>query len=248
MFKIYRVNVFESTNVIGVMAWSPLAMAALIFIAVCVITFLCVWQVTWPIVEKIIAILIGIGITVALHGAVITCLGSYHYSAFYRKNPLYGNFCTLGLECWHIALSITSVVSRIGKLFTIISVFLGRIDRPVLAADLEWDYFPVIFRQSILAVEAHRHPYLERLGLMYMMKLRYGNQFGTRAGSIWRLLFVFALMPWLRRYRIQGDAELNAGEIMARLKERKNYEKLEKENTILKCRITDIDTLYDELG
>ena len=45
MFKIYRNNVFDSAYVIGVMAWSPLAMAALIFILVSVVAFLCVWQV-----------------------------------------------------------------------------------------------------------------------------------------------------------------------------------------------------------
>ena len=35
-----------------------------------------------------------------------------------------------------------------------------------------------------------------------MMKLRHGDNFGRVSGSIWRLLFVFALMPWLRKYRI----------------------------------------------
>lgn len=38
-----------------------------------------------------------------------------------------------------------------------------------------------------------------------MMKLRYGNQFSTTAGATWRLLFVIALMPWLRTYRIQEE-------------------------------------------
>merc|ERR1711915_1004715 len=57
----------------------------------------------------------------------------------------------------------------------------------------------------MLMAEAHHHPYLERLGIMYMMKLRYGDQFATTAGATWRLLFVTSLMPWLRKHRIQDE-------------------------------------------
>jgi hypothetical protein len=70
------------------------------------------------------------------------------------------------------------------------------------------DTYPIAFRKDLLVHEAHRHPYLERLGVMYMLKLKYGKAFATRAGSCWRLLFVMAFMPWLRRYRVRftGDA------------------------------------------
>lgn len=65
------------------------------------------------------------------------------------------------------------------------------------------DIFPFIFRKDILTHEAHRHPYLERIGLIYMTKLRH-ESFGNTACTSWRLLFVFALMPWLRKYRLRS--------------------------------------------
>ena len=67
---------------------------------------------------------------------------------------------------------------------------------------MELDNYPSIFLKDILSHEAHRHPYIELMGVMYLMKLRYGENFGKRAGSTWRLIFVYALMPWLNKYRI----------------------------------------------
>lgn len=69
------------------------------------------------------------------------------------------------------------------------------------------DAGPFAFRKDLLLHDAHRHPYIERLGLLYMMKLRFGNSFATRNGSCWRLLFTLALMPWFRKYRIRSYAE-----------------------------------------
>jgi len=89
-------------------------------------------------------------------------------------------------------------------------LFIGRVDRPLLADDLTLDSYPHVFRQAVLASDAHRHPYIERLGMMYLMKLKHGDKFGKRSSSTWRLLFVFALMPWLRKYRIRDESEKEA--------------------------------------
>lgn len=40
------------------------------------------------------------------------------------------------------------------------------------------------------------------------MKLKHGENFAKKSGSIWRLLFVFALFPWLRQYRIINEEEI----------------------------------------
>jgi hypothetical protein len=87
------------------------------------------------------------------------------------------------------------------------AVYVGRIDTPLLAdgvgkiGPVILDSYPVTFKKDILLHEAHRHPYIERLGTMYLMKVRYGDEFAHQAGAIWRLLFVLSLFPWLRKYR-----------------------------------------------
>ena len=70
-----------------------------------------------------------------------------------------------------------------------------------------------------------------------MMKFRHGENFGRASGSTWRLLFVFALMPWLRKYRIIENNERpnitdEADDIWQPVDKRKRD--LEKENSSLK--------------
>jgi len=38
-----------------------------------------------------------------------------------------------------------------------------------------------------------------------MLKLRHQDDFAKRSGSTWRLLFIFALMPWFRKDRIANN-------------------------------------------
>ena len=42
----------------------------------------------------------------------------------------------------------------------------------------------LLFLKDMLQHEAHRHPYLERIGVMYMLKLRHGDRFGSTAGRV----------------------------------------------------------------
>jgi len=70
------------------------------------------------------------------------------------------------------------------------------------------DKYPNVHLKDVLSQEAHRHPYIEQLGVIYLMKLRYRENFGETAGSCWRLLFVYSLMPWLHKYRVQARPEL----------------------------------------
>ena len=97
---------------------------------------------------------------------------------------------------------------RLVKLIMISAFYIGRLDTPLFApgvgmiGPLHLDAHPIQFRKDLLVHDAHRHPYIERLSVIYMLKLRYGEQFGHRAGGQWRLIFVIALMPWLRRYRL----------------------------------------------
>lgn len=48
------------------------------------------------------------------------------------------------------------------------------------------------------------------------MKLRYASQFGNRAGTCWKLIFVYALKPWLHKYRILARPEQMTSQYFSR--------------------------------
>lgn len=98
------------------------------------------------------------------------------------------------------------MISRVIQLVFATAFWIGRVDTQFLSEEVSilgyrFDYAPQYFKKDILVHEAHHHPYVERLGTIYLMKLRHPG-FIKDAGSVWRQLAVMAFMPWLQRYRI----------------------------------------------
>jgi len=169
--------------------------------------FLLLWPVTNPIFLDILSQGIGIGVTILLKTVATYFALKASYAGFYRTKPMFANIFCFALECWNLALTLFAIVTRLVKFVAAASIYVGRIDKDVLADGLlfQLDSLPAAFRKNLLSTESHRHPYIEMLGQMYLMKIRHRDQFGSKAGSIWRLLFVSALMPWLKKKRIQDQ-------------------------------------------
>ena len=142
-------------------------------------------------------------------------------AAFYRKKPRVANIGVLVRECGLVALTQGFVAFRSLRLLLTAILYVGRLDTPFLydsvgqVGGFRIDREPYMFIIDILQHEAHRHPYIETLGVMYLLKLRHRDDFCTLAGSSWRLIFVYVLMPWLSKYRalrrpqpeLKGDME-----------------------------------------
>lgn len=117
-------------------------------------------------------------------------------------------------QAWNVGLTLGFVFARAAKMILISCVYIGRIDTNTLARHINFfgltiDEDDEAFHVDLLLHEAHRHPYIERLAMLYLVKFHQGSKFASRDGSRWRLLVVLALMPWLQRYRtIQRPKEL----------------------------------------
>jgi len=216
-FRRYRAAPDLTGVLFGASFWGSLFACGSIFFIFGTVVFLAVYQLTRPYFIKVLAQLIGILVTVGIKVIILTSMRKILFRGFYRKSPAFANCMMVCMECWNLALTILSMVQRLVKLMLVTAFYVGRLDTPMLArgvgniGPVPLDDFPIQFRKDLLLHDAHRHPYMERLGVMYMLKLRYGDDFATRAGSAWRLIFVMALMPWLRRFRVnedEGDEEI----------------------------------------
>jgi len=120
---------------------------------------------------------------------------------------------------------------------------VGRIDVPFLSGDVkvmgyQFDYAPIYYTKDLLVHEAHRHPYLERLAQMYLMKLRNEKSFICDAGAVWRQLAVMVLFPWMIKYRVH-DKDRQA-EAMAELRREEIYRRHRNQLRLAK-RFTEFD-------
>lgn len=159
----------------------------------------------------IIGAVVGFFLILAIRLSVLMVLRCAFFSAFYRKKPGAANVMFTVLEVWNIALTLGFVFIRSIKLILVSILYIARIDTPFLATGVgrfgpvELDSVSIAFEKDLLIHEAHRHMFIERFGLLCLIKLYGGNKFGTRAGSAWRLLFVLITMPWLRKYRVDRN-------------------------------------------
>ena len=213
------------------------AAAGLFWFLIALVIFLFIWPFSQGFMLLLLAWGIGLTITIVLKMVVTAYFRKKAYRAYYRVSPKLGNISALALECWFIGLGGGVLVGRVTQFLLAAAFWIGRIDVPFLSSDVHlfgyaFDYIPVNFVKELLVHEAHRHPYIERLGEMYLMRLRQGNSFGSDAGSCWRQLFVVALMPWLIKHRVyheqraansmadlMGEAKLKLDEDRNRLKE-----------------------------
>jgi hypothetical protein len=157
-------------------------------------------------------------LVILVHWIFVRSLRSVTSQAFYRKRPAVANVIVLIRECGFLALTTGFVIIRILTLLLTTILYVGRVDSPFLHDDcgqiggLRVDKEPYMFQMDLLQHEAHRHPYIETLGVMYLSKLRHGDDFCTFAGSCWRLIFVYVLMPWLSKYRAIRRPQIAAAE------------------------------------
>jgi hypothetical protein len=217
-FVRYRYSQDQVAVLLGIIFCGSFYTSVLVAALIGAVVFLAVWQVTSDYFLAFLAQMIGLFVTVGLKQLVLLFLRRQYFSAFYRKRPAQSNVLNVALGCWNLALATGYVLARGLFLLLATALHIGRFDVPFLALDvkqfglgrfsIDLDSDPTTYRKALLSSEAHRHPWIERLGSMYMMKLRHGDGFAKTSGSVWRLLFVLALMPWLRKYRVLARPEL----------------------------------------
>lgn len=211
-FTTYRYEMNSITYISGCLFWGNLAASVLVGGLIGGFSFLCIWQVTIIWIQRLIALLIGVGVVILVRGLLSSFCRRTLYKGFYRTRPLTANAIALLDSCLNFAISTATVIIRMGKLIFLATLYVGRIDTPFVAdkvgeffnSEVQFEGYNRWFVADLLAVEAHRHPYIETLGKLYLMKLKHDNNFMNSTGGKWRELFVVAMMPWLHKYRIQA--------------------------------------------
>lgn len=254
-FLKLRFAVDNSSLLFGSIFWGTFYTSIIVGVFMSVFLGICLWPDFAQVVGVLFANIIGIVLTVMLKWVVLVGFRRLNSQGYYRRSVALNNVVNIILESWNLALTSSYMVIRSLHFLLAATMFIGRLDVSFLSEDacfvgpFELDSFPLVFKKDLLAHEAHRHPYIERLGVMYMLTLRY-DDFGTRAGTYWRLLFIHALMPWMQKYRnkdenLYADLNVSANRIwtgrMPSSKESKiiaiddPLQKLKQENEILRA-------------
>jgi hypothetical protein len=206
-FQNLRVAVDQSTLVFGAMFWGTLYTSFAIGCFFMVVGGLLLWPEFAEDSILFFSTLAGILITMLVKWIALIVYRRFNQSGYFRKKVALANLVGVMLESWNLGLTSAYMAWRSFKMVVAATLYIGRVDTPFLSegatyfGPFELDDFPLMFRKDILAHEAHRHPYMERMGVMYMLSLCY-DDFGSFAGTCWRMIFVYALAPWMRKYRI----------------------------------------------
>lgn len=211
VFREYRNALDTVTVLLGSAFWGSFfasSFAGLIFSGLVLLVFI-----DWPgnFGKSFGGQIIGFVVILIIRQLILTLLRLNFFSGFYRKRPAGSNIWFVVMEIWNIALAVGFMLIRAVKVLLISVFFIARTDTPFLAPGVGYvgpvnlDYYSAVFRRDLLLHEAHRHCLIERLGLIYLLKLKHRDNFANRAGSCWRLLYVLALMPWMRKYRVCSD-------------------------------------------
>jgi hypothetical protein len=231
----------------GGMFWGTILSSVIMGGVAGLVLFVLLYQNTAWKLQLAVAVIIGviiIGISEAL--LVRGCMFYSHGKAFYRERPFSANVFALSRECAFIALTVWFTISRVVILMIVSTLFVGRVDIPFLSPGvgevekpvrLKLDKYPDIFLTDVLQHEAHRHPYIEIFSGLCILKLEKGEEFISKAGSAWRLVFLLSLMPWLTKYRRMTNSELYSTE----LDDEVHIEELLAEIKVLKEKLVDRD-------
>ena len=205
----------SSTYLLGAIIWGALYSSFLIFFVSLIVLIFTFSEVTRDLVIYLIAWTAGIMITIMGKMILVAMLAPRVFTKnhVYRDRPFTANIIILALECWGFGVTAGYLLVRVCKLLGVALFYVGRVDQVMLADHLLGDMldkYPIYFRKDLLSHEAHRHPYIERLGVMYMLKLLLDDkgEFCNVCGTSWRLVLLHAIMPWLFKRRVHLKSEI----------------------------------------